>query len=199
MIFFSASFLFFSVSIMVFIFIYWDWGVPLYMIIYIVYIRGLFYGYITPKTLPLSLPAPPTKIALSLSHAQNKTYPTLLEVPSLTDVFKLDDPPPVVECAPGLDGLLAHFAPHERFDLSGRLGAEQGLRVGVIPHVEPPVVPGGFVPVVVEHDRYDPVAVLGVEGDVVPGCVGGERRGVVVVVFVGYGGEGWLGAREVGG
>ncbi len=118
----------------------------------------------------------------------------LMEVPPLTRSLKLDDPAPVVERAARLQRLRADLAHHVRFHLSGLLRFEHGLRVRVVPHVVPPVVPGGFVAVVMEHYWDDTVAVLGVEGDVVPGCVDGDGGGGVRGV-----GEGGLGAEEVGG
>lgn len=63
----------------------------------------------------------------------------------------------------------------------------------------PAVFPRGFVAVVVQHDGDDAVAVLRVEGDVVPGYVDGDTASVVIVVVVVV--EEWrLGKRgEVGG
>lgn len=70
------------------------------------------------------------------------------KVPALTNILKLHNPTPVIERTAGFDRLLADLAHHQRFRLPRRLGLEHGLCVRVVPHVMPPIVPRGFVAVV---------------------------------------------------
>ena len=70
------------------------------------------------------------------------------KVPALTNILKLHNPTPVIERTPRFDRLLADLAHHQRFRLPRRLGLEHGLCVRVVPHVMPPIVPRGFVAVV---------------------------------------------------
>lgn len=120
--------------------------------------------------------------ALYDHSSQNPKALKSVEIPPLASSLKLDDPAPVIERAAGLHLLRAHFPHHERLHLAGPQRFEHGLGVGVVPHVVPAVVPRGFVAVVVQHHGDDAVAVLRVEGDVVPACVGGESAGALVVV-----------------
>ena len=110
----------------------------------------------------------------------------------MTNILKLHNPTPVIERTPGFDRLLADLAHHQRFRLPRRLGLEHGLCVRVVPHVMPPIVPRGFVAVVMQHHRHDAVAVLRVEGDVMPA---GVDREIFVVAAIQ---EGWRGAGEIG-
>ena len=58
----------------------------------------------------------------------------------------------------------------------------------------PPTIPRRFVTVVMQHHRYDAVAVLGVERNIVPSCIYWES--VVVITMVE---EWWLGIENVRG